>query len=177
MSRGLRAALLGCLVAGTLILLANGRAWARVAYPDRPRTVTGGALAGELTVWGLVALAGVVAIGATRRWGRIPVGAALAACGMTVAALSVAAIREVEIRVVEDAVLQRIPAAPTGVDLTLWPYVATAAGALLALTGVLVAARGPRWAGLSARYDTPAGKPADDRDVWEALDRGEDPTA
>lgn len=177
MTRGLRAALLGCLVSGFLVLMANGREWARVAYPDRPRGVTGSSLAGSLTVWGLVALAGVVAVAATRRLGRIPVGGALLASGVTVAALSVQAIRDVNVRVLEDTVLRRIPTTPTAVDLTVWPYVTVAAGVLLALTGLLVAVRGPRWAGLSAKYDAPAGRPATDADLWAAQDRGEDPTA
>ena len=177
MTRGLRAALLGCLLSGFLILVAGGREWARVAYPDRPRAVTGATLAGSLTVWGLVALAGVVAVAATRRLGRIPVGGALLASGVTVAALSVDAIRDVHVRVLEDAVIRRIPASPTAVELTTWPYVAVAAGVLLALTGLLVAVRGPRWAGLSTRYDAPADRPATDADLWSAMDRGEDPTA
>ena len=178
MTRGLRVALLGCLLSGVLILFGNGRDWATAAYPDRPRGVSGSSLAGSLVPWGLVALAGVVAIAATRRWGRVPVGVALAASGATVVALSVAAIREVELRVLEDAVVRRLPATPTAVDLTAWPYVAVAGGVLLALTGALVALRGPRWAGLSARYDAPAADaPRDDRDLWAAMDRGEDPTA
>lgn len=177
MTRGLRLALAGCLVSGLLILLAGGQAWARAAYPDRPRTVSGSALVASLATWGLVALAGVVAVAATRRWGRVLVGGALAASGTTVAALTVQAIREIELRVVEDAVLRRLTVSPTAVDLTGWPYVALLAGVLLAATGVLVAVRGPGWAGLSARYENPAARPANDADLWAALDRGEDPTA
>lgn len=177
MTRGLRAALFGCLLSGALILLAAGRPWVDVSYPDRPRTVSGSAFVGSLTTWGLVALAGVVAVAATRRWGRIPVGGALVAAGASVAALSVDVIRDVELRVLEDAVLRRLTHAPTAVELTGWPYVAVLAGGLLALTGVLVAARGPRWAGLSAKYDAPADRPRTDADLWAALDRGEDPTA
>ena len=177
MTRGLKLALLGCLASGALILLAGGRVWAEVAYPDRPRTVTGTALVPSLPTWGLVALAGVVAVAATRRWGRILVGGALAAAGSSVAGLAAQAIREVDLRVVEDAILRRLTVAPTALDLTIWPYVTVGAGALLAATGILVAARGPRWAGLSAKYDAPAERPATDADLWTALDRGEDPTA
>jgi hypothetical protein len=50
---------------------------------------------------------------------------------------------------------------------------AVVAGALLALTGAFVAVRGPRWSALGARYDAPARR----ADPWDALDRGEDPTA
>lgn len=175
MTRGLRAALLGCLLSAALILFGAGRVWANVAYPDRPRTVTGSALVGSLTTWGLVALAGVVAVAATRRWGRIPVGGALVASGASVAALTADAIRDVEVRVLEDVVLRRLTVSPTALDLTIWPYLTLAGGVLLAATGILVAMRGPRWAGLSAKYDAPAAPK--DGDLWDALDRGEDPTA
>ena len=175
MTRGLRAALLGCLASAALILFGAGRVWANVAYPDRPRTVTGHTLVGSLTTWGLVALAGLVAIAATRRWGRILVGGALVAAGASVAALTADAIRDVEIRVLEDTVLRRLTVTPTALDLTVWPYVVLAGGVLLAATGILVAARGPKWAGLSAKYDAPTAPR--ESDLWDALDRGEDPTA
>jgi hypothetical protein len=55
---GLREALAGCAVAGTLLWLAGEQAWP------------------------LAAGAGVVGILATRTWGRVPVGVALAGCGV-----------------------------------------------------------------------------------------------
>lgn len=174
MSRGLKAALLGCLVSAALILFGAAQVWVNVAYPDRPRSLTGGDLVASLTTWGLLALAGVVAIAATRRWGRIPVGGALVAAGAYVTAVTVDAIRNVEIDVVADAVLRRLTVSPTALDLTAWPYVVLCGGVLLAATGVLVAARGPRWAGLSTKYDAP--NEPKDGDLWDALDRGEDPT-
>jgi hypothetical protein len=96
-------------------------------------------LAGALLLWGdqpwdVVALAGVVAIAATRGWSRALVGVVLVAVGLA--------------------------------DLPR--------GALLAATGVLVAVRGPRWPALGARYEAPG--PMSERDAWDALDRGEDPT-
>jgi hypothetical protein len=57
-------------------------------------------------------------------------------------------------------------------------------GLLMLLAGVLVAWFGPGWSELSSRYDAgggtgpgggaPARRP---HDLWDALDRGEDPTA
>lgn len=98
-----------------------------------------GCLAGALLLWddgpwNVVALAGVVAIAATRGWTRGLVGVVLALAGV--------------------ASLPR--------------------GALLAAAGVLVAVRGPRWPALGAKYEAPAAPT--DRDAWDALDRGEDPT-
>jgi hypothetical protein len=119
----MRAALLGCL--GAAVLLYFGT---------------------DQRAWSVVAVAGVVGILATRTWGRIPVGVALALAGLT-AALALH---------------------------TEW--VAVAGGLLLAATGVLVARRGRHWRALGARYDAPTGRPPTDADLWSALDRGEDPT-
>ena len=177
MTKGLRAALAGCLVSGALLVSAGGRAWATVGYADRARTVPGSAFVGSLAAWGLLALAGVVAVPATRRWGRVPVGGALVAAGATVAALTAAALRDAEARALAHEPLRRVTVPAGDVGLTAWPYVALAAGLLLAATGVLVALRGPRWAALSARYDVPAERPVTDADLWAAQDRGEDPTA
>ena len=66
-------------------------------------------------------------------------------------------------------------------------------GLLSAISGVLVASRGHRWGGMSAKYDAPVddGTAADRQDsaedaerarlradasLWSALDRGDDPT-
>lgn len=57
--RGMALAVAGCVVSGAALLLGPG----------------------SLTPWALVALAGAVAILATRRWGRVPVGLVLAASG------------------------------------------------------------------------------------------------
>ncbi len=66
--------------------------------------------------------------------------------------------------------------AKTGGTLAL----ATALGGLaVAAAGALTVVRGKEWPGLAARYDRPsrpAGKPQTDAQVWDALDRGDDPT-
>jgi hypothetical protein len=175
---GLRASVAGCLLSGSLVLIAGGRAWARVTYPPGVRDATGTELVGSVAPWGLVALAGVVAIAATRRWGRVPVGVALAASGVAVAAIAVNGVRDLPGRIVE---IRRIGGtqvqAGWAVHPTFWPYVLAGAGLLLAATGAVVTVRGPRWAALGARYDVPADRPRTDADVWAAQDRGEDPTA
>jgi uncharacterized membrane protein (TIGR02234 family) len=168
----------GCLLSGSLILLAGGRAWARLALPLASRSATGRDLAGSLAPWGLVALAGVVAIAAPRRWGRLPVGLALAASGVAVMVVTGGAIHDLgdrTRRALPTAGGRALAAYP--VRATAWPYVAFGAGVVLALSGLLVAARGPRWAALGARYAAPADRPRTDADLWSALDRGEDPTA
>jgi uncharacterized membrane protein (TIGR02234 family) len=181
---GLRAAVLGCLVSGAVVLLAQGRTWARIDGAFGPRAMSGRVFTGALTTLGLVALAGVVAVAATRRRSRVPVGLALAVCGAAVVAIALDAIRDTEGPVyaayrAPAAVGEVVAVAPVAwpVHETAWPYATVGAGLLLAATGVLVAVRGPRWAALGARYDAPtAPRPRTDADLWSALDRGEDPT-
>jgi uncharacterized membrane protein (TIGR02234 family) len=176
MSRGLRLAVGGCLLSGSAILLAGGRTWARV--PVRHRVATGHDLVGSLVPFGLVALAGIVAIAATRRWGRVPVGVALAACGVAVASLTGHALNELRDRTLAATTSPgRQVEIADDVHATAWPYVTLAAAFLLAVTGGAVTGRGYRWPALGARYDVPADRPRTDADLWAAQDRGEDPTA
>jgi hypothetical protein len=66
----------------------------------------------------------------------------------------------------------------------IWPLTAALGGAALFAGGLGTVLRSRRWPGMSARYDppapavtaTPAQAPAAAEAVWEALDRGEDPT-
>jgi hypothetical protein len=61
-----------------------------------------------------------------------------------------------------------------------WPVLTAAGGLAVAAVGALTIARGGRWPAMGARYERPAqrGQPAArPEQLWEALDRGEDPTA
>lgn len=63
---------------------------------------------------------------------------------------------------------------PMDADTAAW----TSAVALI-VAGLLVVWRGRHWTPMSRRYDRAAGSRAeasDPRDLWQALDRGEDPT-
>jgi uncharacterized membrane protein (TIGR02234 family) len=65
-----------------------------------------------------------------------------------------------------------------------WPWLTAACGLLVLLAGLLVAVRGHRWSVMSARYETPVTGRVDDEQarqrvntsLWQALDRGDDPT-
>lgn len=63
---------------------------------------------------------------------------------------------------------------------TAWPIVAVAAGLLLAILGVAVAATSRRWPESGRKFDSPAteahGQTQDAVDSWDELSRGEDPT-
>jgi uncharacterized membrane protein (TIGR02234 family) len=123
----------------------------------------------------------VVASTATKGAGRRIVGGLLALCGAGAAAGTWTALSGAT---VADALRDRnVLHGATDLPweiVPVWPAVA-ATGALLVLAGgVLAILRGGRWAGMSGRYEREAGKPraeaGDDKALWDALDRGDDPT-
>lgn len=202
---------LGCLAGSSLVLLAAGRTWASVTVrlpaplPPRLLPLSGRQLAPGAAALGLVGLAGVVALVATRGRGRVATGVLLAVAGAGAAAAALLARMDLDRRVLRPAgrAVGLDEAYPSAVDATAWPWVAVVGGVLVALAGLVTALRGRCWAGLSSRYEAPvtaggspdldgtdpapalpeqaeAGSGPDDRasaDLWQALDRGEDPTA
>ena len=182
-----------CLTGAALVLLAAGRPWVEAVLdpgppsPPAPVSLRGSEVTPGTSALGLLGLAGVAALLATRRAGRLVVGALLALAGTGLVALAVGAAgtdpATAVARVVDDV-------AVTSAAGTAWPWVAALGGLLLALAGTLAVVRGRSWAALSGRYDAPrapgtagaaAGepprRPADpDHAAWDALDRGEDPT-
>lgn len=178
-------------VGSGLALLAAGRTWATAtaADPGAPAVtvaVTGRELAPAVSALALVGLAGIVAVASTRGTPRRLVGAVLAAAGAGIVVASVVVGRDAASAVLGPLATRlgvtRVPSAAT--TMTPWWLVAVVGGALLLIAGAATALRGPRWSGMSTRYDAPAGSgqqpAAADRssaDVWAALDRGEDPTA
>jgi uncharacterized membrane protein (TIGR02234 family) len=163
-------------VAGAVLAMSAGATWVSVRYPGRTRTATGGRLAGSLVPVGLIAVAGMVAVLATRRRARIPVGLAIAASGATAFAQCldvVANPTERAFAATRSSALDAVATHPVGVSW--WAVVALLSAAVVAVVGVVVTLRGPTWAGMSAKYDAPAGPPSE-TDLWSALDRGEDPT-
>jgi hypothetical protein len=63
-------------------------------------------------------------------------------------------------------------------SLSAWFYLA-GLGAVVASAAFGVAvARSPRWPAMGSKYDAPASRlPAQDEDMWRALDEGRDPTS
>ena len=189
----LLAALL-CVAGAFLVLVAVGNPWVLVEVaggpllPEREVGVTGTELAPGLRALGLVGLAGVPALAATRGRGRVVVGLLLLAVGAGV----VVAVARLELTglglggraLISDPVREAGGAQGEAFDLTGWPIGTALGGLVLALAGLLVAVRGPRWTALGRTYDAPATDapatppdgPAAERDLWAALDRGEDPT-
>jgi Tryptophan-associated transmembrane protein (Trp_oprn_chp) len=177
--RELGAVLVTLGLASAVLLLAAGRTWVRTAADtgrlEAARSQSGSSLAPGLPALALVGLAGVVAVLATRGRLRQAVGVVVALAGLGALALAVAA-------------------PPDDADATGWRWVAVVAAAVVALTGVVVAVRGAGWPTMSGRYDAPAAVaasdpaappagpaapaagPAADRSLWDAIERGDDPT-
>ncbi|WP_460521105.1 Trp biosynthesis-associated membrane protein [Flindersiella endophytica] len=161
------------LAGSALVLLAGTQPWASVpgANATVPSSVEaalkGSAISPGARALGLVGLAGIVALLATRRAGRRVVGVLLALAGLAVCGLSVFWSAE------PPALLGATNAA---MDRTFWSWISVAGGVLLLAGGLLAAIRSPHWPAMGSRYDAPARKQAKEDDPWAALDRGEDPT-
>nr|WP_269205158.1 Trp biosynthesis-associated membrane protein [Motilibacter aurantiacus] len=167
---------------GAVALLSGGRTWATVSagagspVAAPPAELTAGDVAATVPALGLVALAGVAGLVAARGPLRrgVAVLVALAGLGLAVVAARAGTSRSAA----ADAASGELPAGgDLQVSFSAWPWVAAAAGVVVALAGAVAVLRAGRWAAMSARYDAPdrSGRtPA--KDAWAALDRGEDPT-
>ena len=186
MNRELAAAVLLCLLGAFVVLVGGGRDWVIVdvagngLLPPRRLGVEGSELVAGVRALGLVGLAGVVALAATRRWGRAVVGVLLVLVGLGVLLSVVGA--DLAAEAARSAPVAQAGGADGDGRTTAWPVVTGVGGLLLAAAGSLVTLRGRRWAALGRRYDAPAARPAPaapsgTAQLWDALDRGEDPTA
>ena len=181
--RELQLAVLLCLAGAALTFVAVRRDW--ISYPTSDITirsvrdgVRGTSVAALSQALSLVGLAGVVAIAATKRWGRVVVGALVALAGIVVVGQLVDLLTSgLEHRLLATAPPGQRDSGPTWA----WPVLALVGGLLMAAGGLLVAVRGRRWAALSSSYETPAGRDLaaepSDKATWDQLDAGEDPTA
>ncbi|MFY1686774.1 Trp biosynthesis-associated membrane protein [Plantactinospora sp. WMMB782] len=173
-------AVLLCLLGAGLAVLAATRTWSveltarPVPLPPDRAARTGGDLLPWLPALALVGLAGAGALLGTRGIGRRLVGGLLALLGAGVAAGAGYAVLG------------------TGGEVSAgWPLLCALGGLLVGAAGVLTALRGAGWPVMGARYDRArpagAGREATAPDgrvdarrttaAWDALDRGEDPTA
>lgn len=166
-------AVVACAVGAGLAYAAATSSWSvgTGALPGAPgyepqRELTAGPA--WLPALGYVALAGAGALVATRGAGRRIVGVLVLLCGLGLVVVGSAPLF---------VGAQPSPAAgrlaPTGLAAGI------VAGVLVAAAGAAAAWRGRDWPGLGARFQrpnqaTPAGASASQ--MWDAMDRGEDPT-
>lgn len=188
-------------IGSVLVLVSYGATWETVEVavfagtgpsPTTTVALTGRELAPFGAAAGLVGLAGVAGILATRRWGRRIVGAVVALSGGAAGAIAVA-FGLAGRAFVEASLAARglDPASAAAATSTPWWIVGVAGGLAMLVAGLLTIARGAQWPGLSSRYERdgstgPRGTPGQDPGpaegsvggiaAWDALDRGEDPT-
>ena len=203
--------LLGAAGAG-LVLLAVRQSWAHVVtrapapLPPSAVAVSGQELVPLAGALALAALAGLAAVLATRGAARRAVGALLALFGVGIAVA--VSLRLGTASVLAAAHSAGVPAAGSvtggsgaggGVvpgggapGLTAagrvvlaaagWQAATLTGAAAVLAAGLLTAWRGPRWPGMSSRYEQPGGQRArpapatDSAAMWESLSRGDDPT-
>ena len=195
--RELQVAVSLCLLGAAFVLLGVSRTWVtiedsgRLTVQELHRSVSGATLAPGLRALGWVAMAGVLALAATRRWGRVATGFVIFLVG---AVGVIAAARELDrTRLLDEAARAAYTCGPSSIcsspsgfdfpDLVAHPgplWLCVIGAVLVAVAGALTALRGRDWAGLGSAYEAPGGAPevpVTDKGVWDALDRGDDPTA
>lgn len=190
-TRAYVAALAVLLVGGVVLLVASGLTWGEAEAVGRavpPVVVTGQDVLPAAQAVGLLSLAAVVAVHASRRWGRRVVGGLLTLAGLGVAVWALLIGFDLPGHVLRQAAG---PAGDGGFSATVdgfGPALAVVGGLLVGAAGLAVLVLGPGWPGMGSRYERvqapqSAGQRAPepaadhDRDAWKALDRGEDPTA
>jgi len=142
-------------------------------YPMPVPLQLGMEAAGVVEAVALLALAAVVAVPATRGRGRIVAGLLVLAGGVA------GVVGAIDSRAGARTQVQHALPAGSSVVTEPWWVVAALGGLLLAAVGAVLIVRGPRWSALSSRYEPPSGQAnlKGDAGTWDALDRGEDPTA
>ena len=187
--RELVVAVVACAIAGAAVLFAAGRRWVHYVVVGGGQ-VTGGPtghdVAAGTSALGLVLLAAVVALPATRRWLRRVVAFVVLAAGAGTIALSAYVLadpasaasgsRHVGVFSFSSDPALRLRA-------TGWPWVDVCAGALAVIAGGFALVRSGGWPAMGRRYESGA-RPAqpssrsasDSSSMWDRLDEGDDPT-
>jgi uncharacterized membrane protein (TIGR02234 family) len=171
-------------VGAALVLLASGRQWAHTTIANgagggrMSLSVTGHNVAPALPALGIALLALSAAVLASRRLMRRIVGVVVVFVAAGVIGDGIAARGDVSTALEHREVGAQglvVHAAANG-----WWIVATLGGVIAVVAGAATVFRANQWSGLGAKYDAPsAPRPSKDPAAlaWDALDRGEDPTA
>ncbi len=182
--RELSVAVLLAALGGGLALFASSRQW-WVEQTPRPAPLPAlrePARGTDVVPWGaamgLVSLAGAAALLATRRLGRLAVGLLLVAAGIALVCAGGLGLS-----------LHAEPGVSRVDVMAAWPVMIIVGGALAIVSGAVTCLRFRRWrerdTGLSSRYEAPSKQrhidsetdsSPDPSSLWDALDRGVDPT-
>jgi uncharacterized membrane protein (TIGR02234 family) len=180
-------AVIGCAIGGLLVLLASGRQWAHTTIPNvagegpTKLSATGHVVAPSLPAIGIALLALAAAILASKRWMRRVVGVVIVLLAGAAVGVAISARGDVSTALKHREV--GVQGLAVHASANGWWLVATVGGAIAVLAGALTVLRAKDWTAMGAKYDAPgatsAARPAQDPAVvaWDALDRGEDPTA
>jgi hypothetical protein len=161
--RGLVIVIVACALASAVVLYAGSRTWSHVVtnrpapFPPLVTKRTGASLEPWLPALAIVALAGAGALVALRGRLRAILGVLLTGLGGGIGGL----------------------AASPG-NSPLWPTLCILSGLVIALAGMATVKWQGNWPAMGARYERPAAQPerqpVTQAELWDALDRGEDPT-
>ena len=187
--RELTVTVLIALLGGVIAWASAGRPWATGVAGVAPNTfkvtASGDDLSAGVTALGLTALAGALALFATQRLARRLVGVLLIAAGVGVAvyAFGERGASHASRVLADKAAAKGYATRSMDAHMASWWALAAFGGVLVVLAGVAAVARGATWPGMSSRYENAASKTAaraadtgTAKDLWDALDRGEDPT-
>jgi hypothetical protein len=171
--RELTTAVVACALGAGVALLTAARTWRVVsghgALPLPDEKVTGTQLMPWLPAVALVGLAGAGALLAIRGRSRAVLGLLLAVAGLLLTGAG------------------GYGAATAGGGHLVFPVLLGLGGLLIGYAGGRALLRGASWPALGSRYERPAAEPVEyversgpsrsDVAMWDALDRGEDPTS
>jgi uncharacterized membrane protein (TIGR02234 family) len=174
--RELGLVVIGCLAGAGLVLWAVGRTWLSLRLPRAAPLGTyvqgrsGSAVEPVVRGLALAALAGGVALFATRRLGRTIVGVllALAGVGIVIGSLRYAGgVGQTRALALLQSNGGHVVGADAGTRVAVsarsgWIACSTAGGVLILLAGAVTALRAWRWPAMGAKYDAPADRAAQD---------------
>lgn len=184
-------------VGATGTLLFSTPAWQTIGISreaplsDLTVEISGRKIDAAPTALALVALAGVIAVIATRGIWRRLVGLVLVLDGVALVWRAIAVHSGLSSSKAWALITEKHPSvSPTNADITsasaqyVWADLTAVCGVFIVVAGVLIAWRGGTWAGMSARYnrapiveDEADARARANASLWSSLDRGDDPTA
>lgn len=196
-NRSSKAPLIGLVVvAGALALLASVQQWIELRLLPGAATlevlsVTGQETSSSLTLIALATLAAALVLTIAGRGFRRVIGVLIALLGAGLVAQGVSTLLDPlrrasgQVETVSGISGEAQATLVQSIDVSVWPAVTIALGAVLALAGLAVTVFGGRWkqggrkyeSGEQAKLSRAAGAATGDRiSDWEALSDGDDPT-